>query len=82
MPLTRHICKFNHETQKCEWTTDDDTTPLSLSPSIEGVKEIKAVGLPGQPVFTSRKSYEKAVREAGCVVVGNDTQGMEFGGQK
>lgn len=81
MPATRNICRYNHETGKCEWTVWDDTPPPSLSPAIEGVKEIRAVGLTGQPVFSSRKSYERAVKEAGCVVVGNETNGYDIGGQ-
>lgn len=72
MPVTRHICKFNKKTGKCEWTLYDDTLAESVFPAIEGIKDIRAVGLKGQPTFTSRKSYERAVKEAGCVVVGND----------
>ena len=76
MPVDKMICKFNPETQKCEWTNYSDALPPSVAPAVEGVKHIKAVGLEGQPVFESRKSYERAVREAGCVVVGNDPAGM------
>lgn len=75
MPIERKIAKFDHATGKMVWYDFDDTPAESTGPAIEGIKEIKAVGLPGQPVFTSRKSYEKAVRDAGCVVVGNDPAG-------
>lgn len=66
------IGKYNPETGKVEWHDKDDMPRESLAPAIEGVKSIRAVGLPGQPVFESRKSYERAVRDHGCVVVGND----------
>lgn len=67
---------YNPDTGKVEWHEKDRSLMPSVAPAIEGVKEIRAVGLPGQPTFSSRKSYERAVRDAGCVVVGNDPQGM------
>lgn len=69
----RTVGKYDPELGKVVWEEHDDRPRESLSPAIEGVKEIKAVGLEGQPVFSSRKSYERAVRDAGCVVVGNDS---------
>lgn len=73
MPTDRKIGKYNHETGKVEWFSPDEIRPPeNKGPAVEGVKEIRAAGLPGQPVFTSRKSYERAVRDAGYVVVGND----------
>lgn len=76
MPIDRTIGKYNPDTGKVEWTTFTDSLPENVSPAIEGVKSIRAVGLPGQPTFESRKSYEKAVRDAGCVVVGNEASQM------
>ena len=81
MPIDRLVGKYDHDLKKVVWKKFDDTPKESVAPAVEGIKEIKAVGLPGQPTFTSRKSYERAVREAGCVVVGNETNGMKFGGQ-
>ena len=66
------IGKYNPETGKVEWHDKCDKPKESVAPAIEGVKDIRAVGLPGQPHFSSRKSYERAVRDAGCVVVGNE----------
>ena len=76
MPIERRIGKYDPELGKVVWSVHDDTPPESTAPAVEGIKEIKAVGLPGQPTFTSRKSYEKAVRDAGCVIVGNETSEM------
>lgn len=68
---------YDHDLGKVVWHDPEELrTEVPSSPAIEGVKEIRAVGLPGQPVFTSRKSYERAVKEAGCVVVGNDPAAM------
>jgi hypothetical protein len=76
MPVDRLIGKYDHDLKKVVWTHSSDEVKESVAPAIEGVKEIRAVGLPGQPTFTSRKSYEKAVRDSGHVVVGNDPAGM------
>jgi len=72
MPINRMIGKYDPDLGRVVWTQSEDMPPVSVAPAIEGVKHIRAVGLEGQPVFESRKSYEKAVRDAGCVVVGND----------
>lgn len=74
MPINRMIGKYDPDLGRVVWTQSEDMPPVSVSPAIEGVKHIRAVGLEGQPVFESRKSYEKAVRDAGCVVVGNDSR--------
>ena len=76
------IGKYDPELGKVVWSEKDDSIPESVAPAIEGVKEIRAVGLAGNPVFASRKSYERAVRDAGCVVVGNEKAAkVETGGQ-
>lgn len=72
MPVNRSIGRYNKELGKVVWTEFDDTPPESVTPAVEGIKEIRAVGLPGNPVFTSRKSYEKAIRDSGHVIVGNE----------
>ena len=70
------VGKYDPETGKMKWFDKDDSIPESKAPAVEGVKELRAVGLPGQPVFTSRKSYEKAVRDSGHVIVGNEKAAM------
>jgi len=73
---SRKIAKYDPELGQVVWYEVDDRVPESKAPAVFGCIEFRAVGLPGQPIITSRGQYKQLLKRHNCVEVGNDPAAM------